>query len=189
MSYLPIRLPWSADAALMGVVFMILGYCSYRYQLFERLNNWFIMGFSGIFYIILCIKNPGIAMSVREYGSNGALSILLFGAIGFLGSLLYITVAKIICKQLPALRKILSSIGQRTLTILGFHVFIFLCLDTLLGKVGIGSLEGWTYWIVGIVKMVITLIICILGNTLWTNGRNREKVLRVYHDKRDSELN
>ena len=171
----------------MGVVFMILGNCSHRYQLFERFNNWFILGFFGIFYIFLCMINPGIAMSVREYGSKGALSIFLFGAIGFLGSLLYIALAKILCK-LPVFRKFLSLIGQRTLTILGFHVFIFLCLDILLRKVGIGSLEGLTYWIVGIVKVAITLIICILGNTFWTKVRNNEKVLRVYHNNRDSGL-
>lgn len=64
-----------------------------------------------VVYIGLCNWNPGIAMSVREYGNHGALSSIAFIVIGCTGALWYITIARILCK-IAGVKKILCYIGH-----------------------------------------------------------------------------
>ncbi|WP_097003408.1 acyltransferase family protein [Lacrimispora amygdalina] len=77
MSFLPVLLPWSLDTAFLGTVFMLFGLLIRRINL-ENLNQKKLVIYCiVIIYILLAYFNPGINISVREYGKYGVLSIVL----------------------------------------------------------------------------------------------------------------
>lgn len=106
---IPIRLPWGIDTAFAGMAFMAFGYWIKCNDRFEKSNYCWIIPAAFVIYIGLCNWNPGIAMSVREYGNHGALSSIAFIVIGCTGALLYIIIARILCK-IAGMKKILCYI-------------------------------------------------------------------------------
>ena len=172
MTYLladiPIRLPWGIDTAFAGMAFMAFGYWMRQKNIFQKLGKWYYLLLLLIVYIGLCTWNPGIAMSVREYGSHGVLSTIIFIVIGNLGTILYIFMVKLICK-VSFLKNFLCIIGQKTLPILAFHVFVFTVWDTVIEKIGITSSIKIFYWTAGILKIAVALTICMCGSWCWNN--------------------
>lgn len=154
---IPIRLPWSIDTAFAGTAFMLLGYLTRKMDLFKKLDKWYYIGGIIILYFLFCTINPGIGMSLRKYGPYGVWSVLIFMAIGYLGSLLYIFGAKLICR-LPGIGLGLSYIGKNTLVLLGFHNFIFLVWDKCAERLG---LFQNIFWVNGIIQIVVTLVVCL----------------------------
>lgn len=183
---IPIRLPWGIDTAFAGMAFMAFGYWIKRNDRFEKSNYCWIIPAAFVVYIGLCNWNPGIAMSVREYGNHGALSSIAFIVIGCTGALWYITIARILCK-IAGVKKILCYIGHKTLPILAFHVFIFMVWDTIqervLQKVRITSLNGIIYWLNGILKIAATVMICIAGSWCWNTFKEKMKGKKDYGAK------
>lgn len=173
--HIPIRFPWGIDTAFAGMAFMACGHYLRYNNFFSKSHKWLVLGIL-VLYIGLCNWNPGIAMSVREYGNHGILSSICFIIIGFLGSILYIELSKILCKLLM-INKVLCYIGQKTLPILAFHVFIFMVWDTVLEKVllvlGTNLSESNLFWIVGILKVIVTIMICIAGSWCWSQLKKR----------------
>ena len=83
-----------SDLAFVGTIFMIAGTLLQRADFFDRdWNLWVIIGIL-VFYLSLSRANPGINMSVREYGVYQAFSVPFFILIGITGSMLCIWVGK-----------------------------------------------------------------------------------------------
>lgn len=183
LSFLPIRLPWSMDTAFAGMSFMVFGYYLRWEKAFEKCSKWYWAILTVAAYIGLCSLNPGIAMSQREYGPYGIGSIFLFFIIGMAGALCYIIISKLL-RHIPLIKAWMVFIGQHTLPILAFHVFIFLCVDTVLSMMGIAYIErGAVYWLVGAFKIVLAIGICCLGSAFWQTGRIKiwERVSKNYN--------
>ncbi|MCD7889283.1 MAG: acyltransferase [Oscillospiraceae bacterium] len=171
LSGIPIRLPWSADMAFAGAAFMIFGTMLAENGIVTKMRWYhFVAVFAA--YVVLCTCNPGIAMSVREFGEHGLLSIFLFFVIGGMGSLTYIGVSKCLC-ELPALKKVLSYIGKHTLPILGFHVFILVCWDKVISH--FVTIESGTalYWINGVLQVAFALVVCLIGSRCFAIVKNK----------------
>lgn len=113
---IPIRLPWGIDTAFAGMAFMAFGYWIKRNDYFQKRNYYWFIPVAFVIYIGLCNWNPGIAMSVREYGNHGVLSSIAFIVIGCTGAFLYITFARILCK-ISVVKKFFCCIGRKTLPI------------------------------------------------------------------------
>ena len=161
---LPIRLPWSADAAVLGAVFLFVGNqirCAnvkLEYS-FGNIRFVLVILISLIMYVGLCNLNPNIAMSVREYGDCKYFNIPLLVVIGCLGTFLYIILAKLLCK-IPLIEKLLCYIGRRTLVILAFHVFVFQVVRELASRtVGLHE-DSPLKVVIGILEIVIAVIVC-----------------------------
>lgn len=176
LAYIPIRLPWGIDTAFAGMTFMTFGYWMRQKNVIQKLWKWYYILFILIIYIGLCTLNPGIAMSVREYGNHGVLSVIAFIVIGGLGTIIYIAVAKAI-SRIPAISKLLCTVGRNTLPILAFHVFIFLVWDTVMervfSKIGFSLISSILYWPINIMKLIITIVICIVGSLFWNKMKIR----------------
>lgn len=185
LANIPIRLPWGIDTAFAGMEFMAFGYCMNSNNLFKRTKFW-IIPVVFVAYVGLCNWNPGIAMSVRAYGNHGLLSSITFIVIGCMGAFLYITFARILC-EISCVKNVLCCIGRKTLPILAFHVFIFIVWDTIqegvLQKIGITSLNGILYWLNGILKIAVTVMICIAGSWCWNTLRTKMKGKKDYGAK------
>lgn len=120
LSYLPVLLPWSVDIAGVAAVFMIAGALLGRAEFFEKAWNIPLIAAVLAGYLLLSTINPGINMSLREYGKYGAFSVPFFVAIGIGGSMLCIWFAKLMQENI--LGKLLAYIGQNTIIILAFHI-------------------------------------------------------------------
>lgn len=182
LSDIPIRLPWGIDTAFAGMVFMTFGYWMKKSEMLQKAKNWYRLFVLWGIYISLCIWNPGITMSVREYGEHGVLSSIIFIVVGCIGAILYIEFAMLICNN-PLSKRVLCKIGQKTLPILAFHVFVFLVWDTTIGKLE-GKIHmdlsgGILYWPIGILKIITALIICITGSWCFDKLRRGWKGIHI----------
>lgn len=163
LSRIPIRLPWSIDTAFAGTILMLLGYWTKKGELVEKYERWYIIAPIILIYIILCRFNPGIGMSLRKYGPYIGWSVVLFVIIGYLGSLLFVYCARLICRY-HRITRIFCYIGKKTLPILGFHSFLFLVWNTVAERLGILQKS---YWLNGIGQIVVTLLFCLMGSYFW----------------------
>lgn len=120
-SKLPVLLPWSLDTAAAGAFFMFVGS-----QLKFNLDGKNIIDYKKVLvilaFILCCRYNPGINMSVREYGPHGFISILLFLYCGIVGSWLIIQFCIII--ESFQLSMILETVGKNSIPILALHMII-----------------------------------------------------------------
>jgi len=129
----PILLPWSLDCALYAVSFLSLGQAAKKYGLVERLYGkpWVLLllfaAFAGLSYV-----NGGVNMSVAVYGH----SMMLYLAVGFLGSLLCMELSLFIEKHTRLLAKAGEWLGRHTLPVLCLHLFVYSVIGTVLGMLG-----------------------------------------------------
>lgn len=127
---LPILLPWSLDVAPLGTFFMLIGFTLKDNQFFHKLLQlhkilcFCVMGF---IYIFLCFINPGINLSVRQYGTHGYLSIFLCVAIGISGSITCLLMSQLL--QSCILGRGLAWIGRHTIPILALHAAVLAYID------------------------------------------------------------
>ena len=75
---IPVLLPWSIDLACGGTIFMIAGTLLGRAQFFEKKWNIPLIAAVFVIYILTSCLDPGINMSIREYGIYGAFSVPFF---------------------------------------------------------------------------------------------------------------
>lgn len=131
-SFLPVLLPWSIDLIGAAVFFMLAGTLLGRAQFFEKKWNVPLIFVVLVGYIALSTVNPGINMSLREYGAYGAFSVPLFLAIGLGGSMLCIWLGKLIEKL--AVGRAFSYIGQHTILLLSLHIFGLEMFERIAGR-------------------------------------------------------
>lgn len=117
---IPVLLPWSIDIACVGTIFMIVGTLLGRMEFFEKKWNLPLIAGTFVVYMILCTINPGLNMSIREYGKYGAFSVPFFILIGISGSMLCIWFGKLI--QNLKIGSLMAYIGQNTIILLAFHL-------------------------------------------------------------------
>lgn len=141
LSDISVLLPWSIDLSFAGALFMLAGTLLGRAEFFER--KWNVPLVIGVFavYMLLSYVNPGINMSVREFGVHGQWSVLLFFIIGLTGSLLCIWLAKLL--QNGVIGNVLAYIGQNTIVLLAFHILGLELFEMIAGKIiDVPSLTG-----------------------------------------------
>lgn len=179
LAELPVLLPWSLDIACVGTVFMLAGKLLAQSNFFEKEGRlWrFICVFAG--YMLLSHANPGINMSVREYGIYERWSVLPFILIGISGSMLCIWVAQFLENTL--LGRMAEYIGQNTIILMAFHIWGLEVFEMIAGKViDVAGLTGVSLWIYVIVRVSASVCGCLIlgraidcGKRVWKNKRER----------------
>lgn len=166
LSGLPVLLPWSIDMAAVGALFMLCGTLLGRAEVFEKKWNLPLIVLVFAVYVGLCILNPGINMSVREYGKYGFLSVPFFVLIGLSGSMLCIWLGKLV--QGIFIGRILSYIGQNTIILLAFHILGLEIFEMIAGKViNVGALSGIAFVLYHTVRVAVVVVGClVLGKIL-----------------------
>lgn len=157
LAELPVLLPWSIDVACVAALFMIFGTLLGRAEFFEK--NWNILWVLGVFvvYVFLSLINPGINMSLREYGIYGEFSVPFFIAIGVSGSILCVWIAKLV--ENIFVGRFLEYVGQNTIVLLAFHILGLEIFEILAGKVlDVTALSGAAYVLYHVVR--ITVAVC-----------------------------
>lgn len=166
LAELPVLLPWSADLIGAAVLFMLAGTLLGRAEFFEK--KWNPVSVLAVFasYMLLSTVNPGINMSLREYGRYGAFSAPVFVIIGVAGSMLCIWAAKLI--QDIFVGRLLNYIGQNTIIILAFHILGLEIFETIAKKfIDVASFTGAAFAAYHTVRVAAVTIGClILGKIL-----------------------
>lgn len=158
---LPVLLPWSMDIACVATIFMIVGTLLGRNEFFENPPNLLLAAGMFAAYMILCTVNPGLNMSIREYGQHGKISVVLFILIGLSGSILCVWVAKLI--QNSFIGCVLSYIGQNTIVLLAFHILGLELFEIIAGKIiDTGALTGAAFVLYHAVRVTVAVCGCIV---------------------------
>lgn len=129
---IPVLLPWSIDLACVGTIFMIAGTLLGRTQFFEKKWNIPLIVAVLAIYILTSCLDPGINMSIREYGIYGALSVPFFIIVGLTGSLLCIWFGKLIENTAPG--RFIAYVGKNTIFLLAFHIFALEVVERIASK-------------------------------------------------------
>lgn len=161
MAEIPVLLPWSIDLVGVAVLFMLAGTILGKIEFFEK--KWNLVSVLAVFasYMLLSTANPGINMSLREYGKYGALSVPIFVIIGVSGSMICIWVAKLI--QNNFVGKILSYIGQNTIIILAFHILGLEIFETITKKfMDVASFTGVAFAAYHTVRIIVITVGCLV---------------------------
>ena len=111
---------YSADSAGLGFFFYVMGYLLRKSNLIEIFNNraisCFICIFSFIYLYYYGLQNGKIDINGGVWGN----SVILFYLNGFIGSIMCISLAKMV----PSNCTFMQEAGRSTLSILGTHVFV-----------------------------------------------------------------
>lgn len=135
--FVPILLPWSIDTALYAVSFLTFGRLAADYELVELaykkpwLSVLLAAAFAG-----LSVLNGTVNMSVANYGR----SMVLYLAVGCLGSWLCMVAAMFLERHTRVLSRIGEWVGRHTIPILCLH---------LLGYSVIGAVMAFVRGLVG----------------------------------------
>ena len=129
---IPVLLPWSIDLACVGTIFMIAGTLLGRAQFFEKKWNIPLIAAVFVIYILTSCFDPGINMSIREYGIYGAFSVPFFIIVGLTGSLLCIWFGKLIENTAPG--RFIAYVGKNTIFLLAFHIFALEVVERIASK-------------------------------------------------------
>lgn len=163
--FLPIYLPWTAEMALIGTVFMFLGAIARQYDLVELLKKHPLFGLASsivsvILFTLLHAWNGLANMAACEYGR----SVIAFVILGALGNVVVLYIS-IMIEKVTGLSKAIAYIGQRTMIILAFHMTIIALFVSALDKVHLSSLAKWDgIWVV---NFAVGLVSClVLGEIL-----------------------
>lgn len=154
VTFLPIYLPWGADIAILGLIFMLIGYHLKTFIEPEKRKIFEII-FLIFVYILLANLNPNVNMSTREYGDFLIGNTYVYILTGTIGSIICIYFSKII--QNTFVGTIMSLIGKNTVPILAFHLILFRIFDTILSDFYKKKIEGNVilYWVWGYFKIFI----------------------------------
>lgn len=166
LAELPVLLPWSIDIACVGALFMIVGTLLGRAEFFEKKWNLPLVAGTFVAYILLSTINPGINMSIREYGKYGFLSVPLFILIGISGSMLCIWLGKLIQNNIVG--SVMAYIGQNTIILLAFHILGLEVFEMIAARlIDISGLSGVSFVLYHIIRIAASVCGClILGKIL-----------------------
>lgn len=155
-------LPWSLDAVPYFACFL-----SFGEELRERdgihllLKNWHWNLPVLALFMGISLLNGSVNLSLGSYGN----SMLLYLPAGSLGSVLVLTAGAVLEKVWEPLIHVIGWIGQETLMILCFHMFLFMFIKTAAGMIGLGT--GFTQ------------AVLVIGSTVLLTGAGKLK--RVMH--------
>lgn len=166
LAELPVLLPWSIDIACVGALFMIVGTLLGRAEFFEKKWNLPLVAGTFVVYILLSTINPGINMSIREYGTYGFLSVPFFILIGISGSVLCIWLGKLIQNNIVG--SVMGYIGQNTIILLAFHILGLEVFEMIAARfIDIGGLSGVVFVLYHVIRITASVCGClILGKIL-----------------------
>lgn len=125
LSKLPILLPWSFDMAFIAAIFIIFGYYINKFD-FDNLSigkRLIVLLVSFLVYCPLMILDGENNMAVRLYGQHGALSVISFLLVGMSGSLVCMSIAKLI--EHFKFTAMFAAVGKNSLTLFCTHMIIF----------------------------------------------------------------
>lgn len=180
LAELPILLPWSMDIACVGALFMIVGTLLGRAEFFEKKWNLPLVAGTLVVYILLSTINPGINMSVREYGKYGFLSVPFFILIGISGSMLCIWLGKLI--QNNVVGRLMAYIGQNTIILLAFHILGLEVFEMIAARfIDIGALSGVVFVLYHTIRITVSVCGCLIL------GKIVEWLKRTWNRKRGNE--
>ncbi len=165
LAELPVLLPWSLDIACVGALFMLAGTLLGRAHFFEKEWNIPLIAGTAAVYLIVSTINPGINMSVREYGKYQALSVPFFILTGLTGSMLCIWLGKLIQNSLPG--KLMAYIGRNTMILLAFHILGLEIFEMIAAKlIDTGSLTGVLFVLYHAVRVTASVCGCLVLGVL-----------------------
>lgn len=161
LAELPILLPWSADIACVGALFMIVGTLLGQDGFYERTHKFTLVLAVFVAYIGLSTINPGINMSVREYGVYGRWSVPFFILIGITGSMLCIWAAQFV--EQTVLGKVVEYIGKNTIILVAFHIFGLEVFEMIAGRfIDVAALAGVEKALYVTVRVTVTVCGCLI---------------------------
>lgn len=105
-------------------------------------------------YIILVNDAGDINISIRQYGSYGAVNILMYIILGLLGSLIYSKAA--ICLENTLIGRLFSTIGANTLSMLVFQFLIFYLCDYIIEYFNVEIVNSYPF-IYAVIKITIAI--------------------------------
>lgn len=158
--YLPFYLPWTAEMALVGTIFMIFGSIARHYEVGEWISNHPVKSFVvsvvcvAVFSILHALN--GLAnMAACEYGNY----LSIFVVLGLLGTFVMLYLA-IMLGKVGVLNQALCYIGRRTMVILAFHMTIIALFVSALSKIHLEALATWDgLWLI---TFPMSLAVCLL---------------------------
>jgi fucose 4-O-acetylase-like acetyltransferase len=128
----PVLLPWSLENALYFTALLELGrFLKEEGLAWLRKNQW-IYGNFFLVFLVLSYWNGSVNVSISEYGRSMAVYLV----IGALGSLLCMKAAELTEKYCEFLVKPLGFIGQHTMPILCWHLFVIEMIKAVLPMLG-----------------------------------------------------
>lgn len=128
----PVLLPWSLENALYFTALLELGrFLKEEGLAWLRKNQW-IYGNFFLVFLVLSYWNGSVNVSISEYGRSMAVYLV----IGALGSLLCMKAAELMEKYCEFLVKPLGFIGQHTMPILCWHLFVIEMIKAVLPMLG-----------------------------------------------------
>lgn len=187
--WLPIFLPWGLDKAFIGADCMIVGYemrKTGKRKIELKWKEYAVMFSLLVLYKILTDFNPGIGLSIREYGNRGIFSVVLCLLIGVTGSLCCIWGSSFISK-IPCIGTVAALIGKESLVIMSMHLIIFQIYDEVLQQRLPQNHGNCYYWYFSFCRIAITCAI-IIGVTYavrYAKGRIHKKLRKETMRKGD----
>lgn len=172
LAELPILLPWSIDIAGVGTIFMLVGKMLADSNVYEKkAKAWMVLGAFGL-YMVLSYLNPGINMSVREYGIYQRWSVPIFIVIGITGSMLCIWFAQLI--QNITIGKMIGYIGENTIILLAFHILGLEIFEKIALKfINVQGLTGGREFAYVVVRVGISVCGCLVFGRIMTLLKQR----------------
>lgn len=123
LSFPNILLPWSIDTSFLFALFLITGYelkTAVMKDYNKNITYFSTITFLTIIYLLLFNINGNSNLSVRIYGSQGVISILIYYSFSLIITLLYGEVLKG-CKN-NFITKALAFVGKHSLRIMCIHI-------------------------------------------------------------------
>lgn len=129
-------LPWSLDAVPYFACFMAVGEFLRDKEIIPHLvGKWYRFLLPLLIFIGLAHWNGSVNLSCGMYGR----SMLIYLLVGSLGSLLVFAAGEVLENFCAPVMKLTGWIGQETMTILCFHMFLFMFIKTAANILGLGG--------------------------------------------------
>ncbi len=136
---LPVYLPWSIEAALLGTVFMLMGMCLRKYQVIERAEkHYWLPVVCVLLFAMLHYLNGPANLALQDYGRFMSVYLVL----GLLGTIIVLCISRLLARS-RIMNQSLSYVGQNTLIILAFHMTCISILVSVLNKIHLDMLPEW----------------------------------------------
>lgn len=136
---LPVYLPWSIEAALLGTVFMLMGMCLRKYQVIEKAEKqYWLPVVCVLLFALLHYLNGPANLALLDYGRFMSVYLIL----GLLGTVVVLWISRRLSRN-QIIKRAFSYVGQNTLIILAFHMTIISIMMSVFGKLHLERLTEW----------------------------------------------
>jgi fucose 4-O-acetylase-like acetyltransferase len=142
----PLLLPWSLEAVPYFACFFGAGEWLRKYEEEKFLRDVRLQ--AALLLLFLCCSRSSVNLSIGNYGR----SMLLYLIVGTAGSVLIFALGSWLERLCKPLVHVIGLVGQETLTILCWHMFLFMFLRTAAGMIGLS--EGLAQAVLVVVSIV-----------------------------------